>query len=460
MRDTFAEGANEAATVVVTMYVTPSSPTALSVHTLFVLPADPSSVPTFLAPVLEHVGTGRPNVLVLTPDVDTAVELASVAMGLGRSDVLAATSVGRAARVTPPAVVIGPPEVIQGLIARSRLKLDGLGALVIAWVGSGAALEAVMAEVPKDAARTIVAAGLTPDVEALVERYARRPRRVAGAPPVAPLPTARYVTVTDGTRPSALRRLLDDLDPPSAIVYTRTDRSERTVRELLGALGYAGANTAVRVARDTVAESAALVVLYDVPLDAAEMTSIVQSAPVQIVALAERGELTRLPGAQPLALSGSLDRATRRLDELRRVLEAGVPAAEVTWLQPLLDTYDGIEIAAAAVHLLEREKRAPAAPVASPAQREPRDRPPRRDDRRDRGHGQRPAGDRRSPSETTTRREAPRQATAGDRRSPSETTTRREAPRQATAGDRRSPSETTNPRRPGTSGEGRRSGPR
>ena len=344
----------------------------------------------------------------LTPDADTAVSVASVVSGLGQSDVLAATTVGRAARVTPPAIVIGPPEVIQGLIARSRLKLDGLSALVIAWVGSGAALEAVMAEVPKDAARTIVATGATPDVEALVERYARRPRRVAGAPPIAPLPTARYITVTDGARPSALRRLLDDLDPPSGIVYTRTDESERTVRELLGALGYAGANAAVRVARGAITESAALVVLYDLPLDAAEMGTILQSAPVQIIALG------RLPGATPLVLSGPLDRATRRLEELRRVLEAGVPAAEVTWLQPLLDTYDGIEIAAAAVHLLEREKRAPAAPVASPAGREQRDRPPRRDDRRDRGPGQRP--------------------------------------------ERRP--ETTNPRRPGTSGESRRSGQR
>jgi hypothetical protein len=363
---------------------------------LFILPLDPSSVPTFMAPVVAQ------RVLVLTPDADTAVMIAST---IGRDDVLAATSVARASRVTPPQIVIGPPETIVGLMARSRIKLDGVTALVLAWVGASPALEAVLVDVPKDADRTIVATGATPEVEALVERYARRARRVAGAPPAAPLPTARYVTVTDGSRPAALRRLLDDLDPPSAFVYTRTDRSERAVRELLGALGYAGAKAPVRVARDGVSESAALVVLYDIPLDAAEMTSIVQSAPVQIVALAERRELARLPGATPLALSGPLDRARERLEDLRRVLEAGVPAAEVTWLQPLLDTYDGIEIAAAAVHLLEREKRAPPSPAASP------ERPPRRDDwQRDRGHSKRP--------------------------------------------------ETTNPRRPGTSGEGRRSGRR
>jgi hypothetical protein len=337
-----------------------------------------------MTPVLEHVGSGRPAVLVLTPDAETAV---SIATALGRSDVLAATSVGRAARVTPPAIVIGPPEVIQGLIARSRLKLDGLAALVIAWVGAGPALEAVMAEVPKESARTIVATAAlaaTPEIESLVERYARRARRVAGTPPAASVGGMRYVGVTSGNRPTTLRRLLDDLDPPSAIVWTRTDASEETARGIVRALGYGEAN-AVRVARDTVAESAALVVLYDIPLDAAEMAAVVQSAPVQIVALAERGELARLPGATPLTLSGPLDRARQRVEEIRRILEAGVPAAEATWLEPLLDSYDGIEIAAAAVHLLGRERRAPAPPATSTAPRPDDRRGPPRDRGRDRG---------------------------------------------------------------------------
>jgi len=338
-----------------------------------------------MAPVLEHVGSSHPAVLVLTPDAETAV---SIATALGRSDVLAATSVARAARVTPPAIVIGPPEVIQGLIARSRLKLDGLAALVIAWVGAVPALEAVMAEVPKESARTIVttaALAATPEIESLVERYARRARRVAGTPPAASVVGMRYVSVTPGNRPTALRRLLDDLDPPSAIVYTRTDASEQTALAVLQALGYGEAKASVRVARDTVAESAALAVLYDIPLDAEQMAGVVQSTPVQIVALAERGELARLPGATPLTLSGPLDRARQRVEEIRRILEAGVPAAEATWLEPLLDNYDGIEIAAAAVHLLGRERRAPAAPATPTAPRP--DRPDaRRGPPRDRGH--------------------------------------------------------------------------
>jgi hypothetical protein len=331
-------------------------PVALSVNTLFVLPDDPSSTPVFMTPILESLpqpAPGRPSVLVLTRDAESAVGIASA---LGRTDVLAATAIGRASRVTPPPIVIGSPDIILGLISRSRLKLDQLAAVVIAWVPASPALESVLAEVPKDAARTIVATAATPDVEALVERYARRPRRIT--PPAAPITSIesrpgamRYVPVTAGNRLTALRRLLDDLDPPSAFIYTRTDSSERAVCEILNALGYAGANAPVQVARGTIRETAALVVLYDLPLDQTELGAIVESAPVQIVALG------RLPGATPLVLSGPLDRAKERVEELRRILEAGVPAAELTWLEPLLDAYEGVEIAAAAVHLLERERR-------------------------------------------------------------------------------------------------------
>jgi hypothetical protein len=362
MCDTFADGTNNGASVVVTANFTASSSPALSVHTLFVLPDDPSSVPELMAPALDRAAnaSGHPAVLVLARDADAAV---AIATALGRPDVLAATSVNRAARVTPPAIVIGPSDVILGLIARSKLKLEHVVALVLAWVDASPALEAILADVPKDIVRTIVAQSTTPAVEALVERYARRPRRVGGAAaPATATSDMRFVPVTPGNRPQALRRLLDDLDPPSAIVYTRTDSSEHTVREILGALGYAGAHALVQVARGAIPESAALVVLYDLPLDAKALGDIVQSGPVQIVALG------RMPGAKPLVLSGPLERAKRRVEELRRVLEAGVPAAELTWLEPLLDAYDGIEIAAAAVHLLERERR----PIEQPQTTNPR----------------------------------------------------------------------------------------
>ena len=49
--------------------------------------------------------------------------------------------------------------------------------------GEESMLETLMAEIPKDAARIVVANEITPEVEALIERYARRARRVA--PPTA-----------------------------------------------------------------------------------------------------------------------------------------------------------------------------------------------------------------------------------------------------------------------------------
>src|SRR5439155_898386 len=93
------------------------------------------------------------------------------------------------------------------------------------------------------------------EVEALIERYARRARRVA--PPTADSSALsiglQYVSVSAASRLPALRRLLDEVDQSRGIVYVRTDESERDVRDLIRALGYdhpgAPDDAGVRVAR-------------------------------------------------------------------------------------------------------------------------------------------------------------------------------------------------------------------
>ncbi|PYO47890.1 MAG: hypothetical protein DMD72_08955, partial [Gemmatimonadetes bacterium] len=99
----------------------------------------------------------------------------------------------------------------------------------------------------------------------------------------------------------------------------------------------------------------------------------------------------------PLNLHGPERRARDRdeavREELRAVLSRGVPPREVISLEPLLREFDATELAAAALHILERERaqrRAaevspPPAPRPRPADGErPREERPR-SDRRDRG---------------------------------------------------------------------------
>jgi ATP-dependent RNA helicase DeaD len=294
---------------------------------------------------------------------------------------LAATSARRAARLLKVAVaqvVAGAPAELLALVQGSTLKLERVRVVVLAWVdeviagGEEAMLETLMAEVPKEAARVVVANEITSAVEAVIERYARRARRVA---PVAEgaaeagIPI-QYVSVSSASRLPALRRLLDDLDPVRGIVYVRTDDSERDVQDLLRALGYGDSRSpeapGVRVARAAGAGESDVVVLYDIPASREELREAVGAQPRRVVALAQPrllASLRVLAGGAPVTpftLSEAGIRARSREEtvraELRDTLSSSAFARELLTLEPLLDSYDGIEIAAATLRLLEQAR--------------------------------------------------------------------------------------------------------
>ena len=341
-------------------------------------------IPQFLAPALERLDAAsqETQLVVLTADAETALAVVQAAApddedGVPR--VVPVTSARRAERLLrlrPAPAVAGTPAELAALVRSSALKLDRVRALVIAWAddllaaGADDALDAVMAEVPKTASRTIVVERESEEVSAFVERHLRRARRVtaAGAGPLsadqAPV-AVQYVSVSPIARPAALRRLLDELDPPSAAVVARTPESEREVRDTLRALGYAGESAPVRATSGEVSEHAALVVLYDLPATRAELEQAVGAAPVQTVAFVQPrqlghlravagGSVTALTLPEPAAKARGREEKLRA--ELRALLAAGAPARELLALEPLLDEYDGIEIAAAALRLAERER--------------------------------------------------------------------------------------------------------
>ncbi len=376
------------------------APTGRSQHVVYVLPDDPASAAVFLEPALERAGIDESAgvaLVIVSGDADSTVSLAETVAALRPSaSVVAATTLGRATRILRsgvPSVVIGTPSVLLGLVRSTTLKLDAVRGLAIAWADLASPdLEALMADVSRDAARTLVAASNGPVLEEFVERYARRPRRVAVeadapaaadgtaevADSAAPHPI-RYVTVAPGSRPVALRRVLDETDPPSAVVRVRTDESRRAVEATLRVLGYTGPDAVVRIAGET-AVDAALVVLYDAPLTEHELRSAVTGAVVHVIALVQPRELARLraiAGGAPvtaLTLSGPAARARSRedalRDELRTAMAAGIPARELLALEPLLGEFDGVELAAAALRLVDRA-RATAAAAAVAAAHQP-----------------------------------------------------------------------------------------
>lgn len=354
-------------------------------NVVYQMPHDWASVAHILAPVLDRIDDAARDVqlLIVCADAEAAAGASASVVRLAGSrplHALAATTARRSApllRAGGAQVVSGAPPELLALVQGSALKLDQVRCVVLAWVdeliagGEESMLETLMAEIPKEAARVVVANDITAEVEALIERYARRARRVAPTPAEAsdlPIPL-QFVSVSGAARLPALRRLLDDIDPARGLVYVRSDESERDVRDLLRALGYpenASDERGVRVARAAGPGDWEVVVLYDIPASREELHEAVGPQPRRVIALAQPrllASLRVLAGGAPVTpftLSDAGLRARSREEivrgELREMLASGAFARELLALEPLLESYDGIEIAAAALRLLEQAR--------------------------------------------------------------------------------------------------------
>lgn len=355
---------------------------------LYTLPHTTQSIAEFLTPALARIDRtiGGTQVVVVTRDAETALTISETILQLSGPagiEVVPATSASRASRIfksRPVLAVAGPAPELSALVKNSLLKLDAVRTVVLAWADdiltegpdTVRALEALLGEVG-EAGRVIVARKVTSVIEDLVERYARRARRVGAPETEAPevpadyeMPIVRFVTVAASARPGALRKLLDELDPPSALVVVRDQAAEDQATHTLRTLGYHQDDTTINVSRGDFGSAAAhTVIFYQPPVTPAELQKISSAKPVQVVALATPGEvpwLRELASGRlsPLNLHGPERRARNReealREELRAVLAEGVPPREVLSLEPLLREYDAAELAAAALHVLEKER--------------------------------------------------------------------------------------------------------
>lgn len=349
-------------------------------NVVYVMPHDWASISQFLSPLIDRIDESHGDVqlLVITADSEAAAAVAAAAVRLTATrtvQILAATSAARAARLAklrPPQILTGPDSVLLELVTSAAVKLATTRMVCIAWLDellarSGpSALEALMAELPKDASRAIVTSTLGPDVEAVVERYARRARRVVAQLPELSEPTdVSYLAVSARSRLGVLRRVLDDVNPASALVFVRDAELEEPVGALLQSLGYTEQDN-VRVGR-TAAPGIELVVLFDLPATHEELREAAGTA-ARRIALIQPRQLASLrvlsaggkvvPYTLPETAVRAREREARIRSDLRDVLVRSSVERELLALEPLLDEYDGAEIAAAALKLLEQEREA------------------------------------------------------------------------------------------------------
>jgi ATP-dependent RNA helicase DeaD len=151
---------------------------------------------------------------------------------------------------------------------------------------------------------------------------------------------------------------------------------------MLDSLGYRGRDAGIRTGM-AAPPGTELVVLFDLPASREELREAASGAERRI-ALVQPRQLASLRllaaggGIKPLTLGEPAARARGRDEslraELRRVLAGGQYGRELLALEGLLDEFDGAEIAAAAVQLLERERAARAAAKEAPSPADSRDR--------------------------------------------------------------------------------------
>lgn len=335
-----------------------------------------------LAGALERRSTGDatsdPQVVVVTPTADDALAL-SRALAAERKDVTAPpalvplTADARARRLLAqrPAAVVGPLSVLGALMAQAQLKLSSVRTVGLLWIEelvrpeSRAALEALLAELPKDAHRVALASRLEPGLEEFLDRAMWRARRVTHVPDLPPADTdVRYVLTAPEHRVAALAATLDALDPSTCVLIVSSDEEEKTARSAAHALGYGGDGAELTVSWELPESEVDLLVFFSEPPDADALRAAAAVAR-RVVALVPTTGLARLRGMAGAAARALLESdafaAARSVEdalrsELREALQSGAATAHVLSLEPLIAEYDPADVAAAAVALLRRER--------------------------------------------------------------------------------------------------------
>lgn len=354
---------------------------------------------------------GGPSFLAVLPTPDDVLSFAE-SVHKARRDVqrplLPVTSVARARRILGPgtAAIAGTPTDLARLVSESRLVLANLHTLVLVWpeeiLGDAehrSTLESVLAEVSRTAERVAICAERTADLAPFLERSMWRARAIDHVVPTGASTTPlRVITAAPGERTRALRSVLDALDPVSAVLVSFSNESESHAREIAAIFGSSAA--LLDVSRGAPDRRFGIGIILD-EIPTAESLASVSATVDEVVAIVRPSRLQALkkvaPNVTPMAWTGALASARSAHDHLRDEIR-GYVASEghspwIPIIEPLLDGLDPVEVAAAALALLDRERRkarrliqapvaAPPAPDRAPREERPSRFKPSRDDDR------------------------------------------------------------------------------
>ena len=349
---------------------------ARSQHVVHVLPPGDARAASVVGAQVQRVDgeVSGVQVLVLTPSAETAAWIARLVnptVEAGHVLLVPITAPARAARRVAAGVgaLAGTPSDALALVRGSALKLDAVRTVVIMDANEllaeyGEAAANLLSELPKEAERIVIARESDDVLEAFIEAHMRRARRMEHTALATSGGAVQYLVAARGERAPTLRRILDTLDPARATIVATAD-AVSDVAHALASIGYAPNDETVRISTDAIPTHEPLVIFYSAPLSASALQTVAATTPnatVAIVAPEELATFLRATGgmATPLSLSSApvAARAAEESlrDELRAVLRSRALHRETLAIEPLLVEHDAVEVAAAALRLLEVER--------------------------------------------------------------------------------------------------------
>lgn len=420
----------------------------------------------FSLPLLSRLNDRQktPQMLVLTPTRELAIQVAEAIQGYGRHiknfhvlPIYGGQSMGIQLRQLQrnPQVIVGTPGRILDHIRRGKLALENLQSLVLdeademLRMGFIDDVETILQETPKERQVALFSATMPKPIHRVAQRYLNNPVEVHIKSKTSTVDTInqRYWQVTGLHKLDALTRILEVEEFDGMIVFVRTKNSTVDLAEKLEARGYASSplngdmNQALRektiekmkagkidilVATDVAARGLDIqrmshVVNYDIPYDTESYVHRIgrtgragrKGEAILFVAPREKRMLGAIEKAtrqtiSRMQLPSSEDIADRRVISFKQQITETIESQDLAFFEKLIVSYqeehnaDPVEMAAALAFLVQKNR--PLKPVSHVSERK---QPKERADRDTRQNNREPRSERpeRAPRAPRTRAE-------------------------------------------------------
>ncbi|MCX4187895.1 DEAD/DEAH box helicase [Methylophaga sp. OBS4] len=394
----------------------------------------------FSLPLLSRIDARQktPQILVLTPTRELAIQVAEAIQGYGRHlkgfhvlPIYGGQSMSIQLRQLQrnPQVIVGTPGRILDHIRRGKLVLENLQSLVLdeademLRMGFIDDVETILQETPETRQVALFSATMPKPIHRVAQRYLKDPVEVHIKSKTSTVDTInqRYWQVTGLHKLDALTRMLEVEDFDGMLIFVRTKNATVDLAEKLEARGYASSalngdmNQALRektvekmkagkidilVATDVAArgldiERMSHVINYDIPYDTESYVHRIgrtgragrKGEAILFVAPREKRMLGAIEKAtrqtiSKMQLPSSEDIADRRVMAFKQHLSETIESQDLAFFENLITQYqeehnaDPVEMAAALAFLVQKNR--PLLPVKHVSERrQPKDKPER-----------------------------------------------------------------------------------